>query len=165
MIRRKPSGNLRTLDTKFLTASGVSPQTGRARAPTAAFSADATSGAAPFEVQFTDLSTENPSVWEWGFDHDGTSTDQSAVYTYSANGTYTATLTARSASGAGGEKLNNFASVHPRPHEGEAGSRPRAVSTGKKLTLGAPVLIRWGLGPTRRSPLAVAVSDHRETHG
>jgi PKD repeat protein len=69
-------------------------------APTAAFSADATSGAAPFEVQFTDLSIQNPTVWEWDFGDGGTSTDQSPMYTYDADGTYTVTLTARSASGA-----------------------------------------------------------------
>jgi agmatine deiminase len=68
--------------------------------PTAAFAADATSGPAPFEVQFTDLSTESPSVWEWDFGDGGTSTDQHPVYTYNADGTYTVSLTARSASGA-----------------------------------------------------------------
>ena len=69
-------------------------------APTAAFSADATSGAAPFEAQFTDLSIQNPTVWEWGFGDGGTSAEQSPMYTYNADGTYTVTLTARSASGA-----------------------------------------------------------------
>jgi PKD repeat protein len=69
-------------------------------APTTAFSADATSGAAPFEVQFTDLSTENPSVWGWNFGDTGTSSDRNPVHTYNANGSYTVTLTARSASGA-----------------------------------------------------------------
>jgi uncharacterized membrane protein len=68
--------------------------------PTADFTVDETSGAAPFEVQFTDLSTENPSVWEWDFGDLGMSTDQHPVYTYNEVGTYSVTLTARSASGA-----------------------------------------------------------------
>jgi PKD repeat protein len=68
-------------------------------APTAEFSAAATAGPAPLEVQFTDLSTDGPSVWEWTFGDGGTSNDQDPFYTYSANGIYTVTLTARSASG------------------------------------------------------------------
>jgi agmatine deiminase len=83
-------------------------------APTAAFSADATSGAAPFEVQFTDLSGENPTVWEWNFGDDGTSSDQNPVYTYNANGSYTVTLTARSTSGADTVVHENLISV-PEP--------------------------------------------------
>jgi PKD repeat protein len=55
---------------------------------------------APFEVAFTDLSTQNPTAWEWDFGDGGTSTDQHPLYTYDAEGTYSVTLTARSASGA-----------------------------------------------------------------
>jgi agmatine deiminase len=69
-------------------------------APTAAFTADSTSGVAPFEVAFTDLSTQSPTVWEWDFGDAGMSTDQHPLYTYDADGTYSVTLTARSASGA-----------------------------------------------------------------
>jgi agmatine deiminase len=69
-------------------------------APTAAFTADSTSGAAPLEVAFTDLSTENPTVWEWDFGDGGASADQHPLYTYDAEGIYSVTLTARSASGA-----------------------------------------------------------------
>ena len=68
-------------------------------APTAAFSAAATSGSAPFEAQFSDLSTDDPTVWEWDFGDTQTSTDQNPAHTYIAGGTYTVSLTARSASG------------------------------------------------------------------
>jgi len=56
-------------------------------------------GPAPFEAHFTDLSTEDPSAWEWTFGDGGTSTDQNPVHTYSAEGLHTVSLTARSASG------------------------------------------------------------------
>ena len=68
-------------------------------APTAAFSAAATSGPAPFEAQFSDLSTDGPTVWEWTFGDGDTSTDQNPAHSYDTGGTYTVTLTARSASG------------------------------------------------------------------
>jgi PKD repeat protein len=104
-------------------------------APTAALSADATSGAAPLEVQFTDLSTENPTVWEWNFGDTGTSTDRNPVHTYSANGSYTVTLTARSASGADTEVHENLINV----------PEPAAL-----LQLASGCLGVWGLSVRRR---------------
>jgi agmatine deiminase len=66
-------------------------------APTADFRAGSTSGPAPHQVQFTDLSAENPTVWEWSFGDGGASLNQHPVYTYNTEGIYTVTLTARSA--------------------------------------------------------------------
>ncbi len=106
-------------------------------APTTAFSADATSGSAPFAVQFTDLSSEDPSIWEWDFGDTGTSTNQSPVHTYSANGTYTVTLTARSASGADTEVHANLINV----------PEPTAI-----LQLASGCLYVWGLSVRRRKP-------------
>jgi agmatine deiminase len=83
-------------------------------APSAAFSTAATSGPAPFQAQFNDLSTDGPTVWEWDFGDSGTSTDQNPTHTYSANGTYTVSLTARSASGSDTSVQSNLISV-PEP--------------------------------------------------
>src|SRR5205085_2741529 len=69
------------------------------RAPTASFTASATSGTAPLSVQFTDTSTGAPTSWAWTFGDGGTSSSQSPSHTYAANGTYTATLTASNAQG------------------------------------------------------------------
>jgi agmatine deiminase len=104
-------------------------------APTAAFSADATSGVAPFEVQFSDLSIQNPTVWEWDFGDSGTSTDQSPMYTYNTNGTYTVSLTARSASGADTVVHANLITV----------PEPAAI-----LQLASGCLCAWGLSIRRR---------------
>ena len=83
-------------------------------APTAEFTAAATAGPAPFEAQFTDLSTDDPSVWGWTFGDGGTSTDQNPVHTYSTDGIYTVTLTARSASGSDTVVHTDFIAV-PEP--------------------------------------------------
>lgn len=83
-------------------------------APSAAFSAASTSGPAPFQAQFSDLSTDGPTVWEWDFGDSQTSTDQNPAHTYVAGGTYTVSLTARSASGSDTETQTNLITV-PEP--------------------------------------------------
>nr|NQU93500.1 PKD domain-containing protein [Bacteroidota bacterium] len=59
------------------------------------FSADLTSGNAPLTVHFTDLSTGNPTSWEWDFQNDGTvdSYGQSPEWIYNESGIYTVSLT------------------------------------------------------------------------
>lgn len=59
------------------------------------FEADVTSGDAPLEVQFTDLSTGQILGWMWDFDNDGTidSNEQNPIYTYNDAGVYTVALT------------------------------------------------------------------------
>lgn len=48
---------------------------------------------------FTDLSANLPSSWQWSFGDDSTSTEQNPVHYYTANGTYTVTLTATNLAG------------------------------------------------------------------
>ncbi|MEJ5311525.1 MAG: glycoside hydrolase domain-containing protein [Anaerolineae bacterium] len=65
-----------------------------AAGPTAAFTADVTSGDAPLTVHFTDASTNGPTAWAWDFENDGTtdSTEQHPTHTYTAPGVYTVRL-------------------------------------------------------------------------
>ena len=58
------------------------------------FEATPTQGKASLTVTFTDLSTGNPTSWEWDFDNDGTpdSTVQNTTHTYSNPGWYTVKL-------------------------------------------------------------------------
>ncbi|HPR59107.1 MAG TPA: PKD domain-containing protein, partial [Bacteroidales bacterium] len=78
---------------------GINPRNGADIEPyvelIAEFSANITSGNVPLLVQFTDLSTGNPSSWEWDFDNDGTidSYDQNPEFTYTIPGTYSVLLT------------------------------------------------------------------------
>ena len=67
--------------------------------PTADFSASITSGSAPLEVSFSDLSSEIPTSWSWDFGDAGVSTDENPVHVYTAPGDYTVSLTATNANG------------------------------------------------------------------
>lgn len=62
--------------------------------PVANFTAEPRTGAAPCSVHFTDLSTNEPSDWEWNFGDGTTSIEQSPVHNYTSAGTYNVTLTA-----------------------------------------------------------------------
>ncbi len=58
------------------------------------FEADPTTGNAPLEVQFTDLSAGNITSWQWDFENDGTfdSWDQNPVWNYENGGNFTVKL-------------------------------------------------------------------------
>jgi hypothetical protein len=60
---------------------------------TVEFSANTTSGIAPFNVQFSDKSTGNPNRWLWDFGDGVTSTDQNPMHVYKNPGTYSVSLT------------------------------------------------------------------------
>ena len=88
--------------------------------PAANFSANVTSGDAPLAVQFTDLSTGDPTAWAWDFENDGVidSTEQSPAYTYATAGTYTVNLTVTNAAGSDTVTKADYITVsspYPRP--------------------------------------------------
>ncbi|MGN9775358.1 RICIN domain-containing protein [Micromonospora sp. H33] len=76
------------------------------RAPTAVASADKTSGAAPLTVNFSSAGSSDPEggalTYSWAFGDGTNSTAANPSKTYTANGTYTATLTVRDPQGATG---------------------------------------------------------------
>jgi PKD repeat protein len=61
-------------------------------APTAEFIGTPTSGFAPLEVQFTDLSVDSVSSWLWFFGDGEVAFVQNPLHTYEMAGTYTVTL-------------------------------------------------------------------------
>ncbi|MCK4607173.1 MAG: PKD domain-containing protein, partial [candidate division Zixibacteria bacterium] len=64
------------------------------------FSGSPRSGTYPLTVNFTDLSTNNPTTWKWHFgDGSHTSTSQNPTYTYTSSGSYTVTLIATGPNG------------------------------------------------------------------
>lgn len=82
--------------------------------PVADFSGAPTSGAAPLQVTFTDLSTNGPTTWSWDFgDGVGTSSAQNPVYVYQNQGLYTVTLTASNACGSDAEVKVDYINVGP----------------------------------------------------
>jgi poly(beta-D-mannuronate) lyase len=83
-------------------------------AVTANFSASPSSGQAPLAVQFTDQSTGPVTSRNWTFGDGTTSTAQNPAHTYSASGTYTATLTVQNSAGNSSSKSTTI-QVNPQP--------------------------------------------------
>ncbi|MGV8075688.1 MAG: NosD domain-containing protein, partial [Methanosarcina sp.] len=68
--------------------------------PVADINTNVTGGYAPLSVQFTDLSQGATSrSWDFGYDKNSTSREQSPAYTYSTPGNYTVKLTASNENG------------------------------------------------------------------
>jgi PKD repeat protein len=83
--------------------------------PVANFTGTPTSGTAPLTVTFIDSSTNTPSSWNWVFGDGSTSTSQNPSKIYSANGTYTVSLTATNAGGSNTSTKNNYINVTGTP--------------------------------------------------
>ena len=63
--------------------------------PVASFTFSPTNGKAPLTVQFTDTSTNSPTLWDWDFgDNTGDSYEKNPTHTYTKKGTYPITLEA-----------------------------------------------------------------------
>jgi len=86
--------------------------------PVAAFTATPTSGYAPLSVQFTDLSTNNPTAWKWEYrKNPGTwvqfSTGQNPSFTFNETGFYSIRLTVTNAAGSNTVTRANYITVNP----------------------------------------------------
>ena len=59
------------------------------------FTGDPLSGNSPLAVNFTDLSTSDPTTWLWDFNNDGfvDSNEQNPIHNYDEEGVYTVSLT------------------------------------------------------------------------
>ena len=111
-------------------------------APTAAFTANTTSGTAPLAVQFNDTSAGSPIVWNWSFG-DGTwhnttdAAERNATHTYAAAGTYTVSLTASNAAGSDTSTRTEYITVSAAP------AGPTAAFTGTPTTGTAPLTVSF----------------------
>lgn len=101
-------GSDQMVRTNYITVAAPQP-------PTADFSANTTSGFAPLTVQFSDLSTNNPTSWSWNFGDGGTSSSQNPQHTYTSTGQYTVTLTATNANGSDQEIKTNYITITYTP--------------------------------------------------
>lgn len=95
---------------------------GSLSAPTAAFAASPTSGAAPLDVRFSDTSAGGPTSWSWDFGDGSASGEQNPVHRYPEPGTYTVTLTVGNGSGSDSATRTGYIIVGPAPP-------PRATTT------------------------------------
>jgi len=85
------------------------------QAPMADFSANVVSGCAPIIVSFSDLSTNNPTAWNWDLGNGSLSMIKNPSTTYINPGVYTVKLTASNASGSNTVTKTGYIVVHALP--------------------------------------------------
>ncbi len=96
----------------FLGAGLMDAYASMANLPTAAFEAGPKLvGPAPLEVNFTDLSPNNPSSWSWDFGDGGSSVIQNPTYIYDDFGLHSVSLTVNEPRGTTTELLKNLVMV------------------------------------------------------
>lgn len=88
---------------------------GPAVAPTASFTASATTLCTGETVAFNDFSSDSPTSWSWNFGDGSTSIFQSPSHVYSTPGTYTVELTVSNAAGSDTYTLTNYITVNQTP--------------------------------------------------
>ncbi len=123
--------------------------------PVADFTATPVIGLAPLSVTFTDISTNEPSSWNWEYRASGTSdawtpfaTAQNPTYSFPA-GAYDIRLTATNGGGSGSVTKTQFLSVSAGP------KRLTTIQSGTvsgDLYVGAFQPVAWGDQPTTPGP-------------
>ncbi len=88
--------------------------------PVALFSSDIQSACSPTNIQFTDLSTNDPTFWAWSFEGGtpSTSTLANPLVTYSTPGTYSVILQAGNTAGTDTEILLSYIVIDDVPTAG-----------------------------------------------
>jgi len=87
--------------------------------PVADFQADATDVFTTAVVTFTDLSTNNPTTWDWDFGDMETSTLQNPTHTYTEAGVYTVSLTTTNEGGSNTATKTDYITVTVEQTEAE----------------------------------------------
>jgi len=132
------------LGTNPTTCPGFDPNAVSAP-PVADFNATPTTVTAGTPVQFTDLSSNVPTEWEWSFPgaFPSTSTLRNPSVTYATPGTYTVTLTARNSYGENTKVRTDYITVNAY----SAPSSPITIGTGTTsggvIPLGKSNTVYW----------------------
>lgn len=119
--------------------------------PSAAFSGTPTTGTAPLEVNFTDLSVPGSASiasWMWDFGDGGVSTEQNPIHTYTSSGTFGVSLTVATGVGNSTEVKSAYISVAALPSAAfsaspTAGTAPLAVTFTDRSTAGTSPITSW----------------------
>jgi PKD repeat protein len=82
--------------------------------PDANFSADKTTGTSPLRVNFTDLSKNNATSWNWTFGDGGISETRNPVHIYTSAGNYTVSLTVSNDAGDDTDTKTDYIIVYPK---------------------------------------------------
>ncbi len=128
-----------------------------ATAIVADFNSNVTTGKTPLIVQFNDISTGNPTTWNWDFGDGTISTQQNPMHTYLAIGAYTVTLRASSSTFVGAVTKTNYITVEnglqavftASPSQGEVPLNVQFTDT----SIGAPTAWLWDFGDGTNSIL------------
>src|ERR1700753_2425249 len=83
--------------------------------PVANFNSDVVSGCAPLTVNFQDLSSGNPTSWQWNLANGSLSNQQNPTATYFNSGTYTVSLIVTNASGIDSITKIQYITVYDKP--------------------------------------------------
>ncbi|MBN1195680.1 MAG: PKD domain-containing protein [Methanomicrobiaceae archaeon] len=87
----------------------------------AGFAVNATAGAVPLAVQFTDTSTGAPTGWDWDFGDGASAADQNPVHVYTTPGIHTVSLAVTDGSGFDTVTETDLIVATPPPSSGEYG--------------------------------------------
>ena len=140
--------------------------------PTANFKADGPSGPAPLTVEFTDLSSGEPTRWKWEFGDGGTASTQNPAYTYRSAGRYSVKLTVSNSQGSDSKTAADLVVVSAPPPGPVAGFTASPRSGSAPLTVhfydassGTPTSWVWTFGDgktvTERNPTHTYTSPGR----
>src|SRR5215212_2310045 len=115
---------------------------------TANFSASPLSGCSPLIVNFSDLSTGNPTQWRWDLGNGVISTLKNPSATYFNPGTYNIKLVVRNAAGADSITRNQYITVHGNPTvdfmaSDTTGCFPLPVHFTDQSTAGSGTVSNW----------------------
>lgn len=133
--------------------------------PTADFIGEPTSGPAPLEVQFTDLSADTVNSWEWEFGDGNVSNEQNPMHTYDTSGVYTVSLTVEGPGGSDEMTKTDYITVEePAPEanfsgEPTSGQAPLTV-TFSDLSNGNVDSWKWYFGDGDSSSVQNPVHDY-----
>jgi PKD repeat protein len=135
--------------------SGIAILLPASQAPVALFSANPTSGDAPLNVKFTDLSNNNPTLWEWVFSDGATSNEQNPSHTFTDGGSFDVRLTA--SNNQGSSSVTQIISVGVPLSSGftfspNSGDVPLLVNF-KDQSTGSPAAWSWDFGDGGTSDL------------
>jgi gliding motility-associated-like protein len=145
--------------------------TAQGQAPVANFTASPLSGCAPLVVNFQDLSSGNPTSWNWDFGNGNSSTLQNPTAAYFSPGIYTVRLTVTNANGTHTLTRTNYISVYELPTvnfvaDNTVGCRPFTVNFTDQSTAGAGntnVSWEWSFGNGNTSTLQNPTTVYNST--
>ncbi len=105
--------------------------------PIASFVASTTNGTIPLSVQFTDQSSNNPTIWHWEFGDGFTSSEKNPTHTYNSSGAYSVKLIVENTYGSDTEFKENFI------HVNQSGSAPVANFSANNTSGPAPLTVSF----------------------